>query len=78
MEDVTWAVIFIRCEDNGFESVDLFELFDDAREFMLEDLGELVAAFGDGLDISDSVQELTVRFASKLLWKWSIKPARVH
>lgn len=78
MNDNVWAVIFTRPEDNDFESVDLFKNLDDAREYMLEDCAKLVSEFGDGLDILDNGQELTVRWVGTLLWKWSIKTPRFH
>lgn len=62
MNDSVLAVIFTRPEDNDYETVDLFESFADAREFMLEDCANLVAEFGDGLDIDDTLHELTVRW----------------
>lgn len=78
MNDNVLAVIFTRPEDNDYETVDLFESFADAREFMLEDCANLVAEFGDGLDIDDNVHELTVRWVGTPLWKWSIKKPRFH
>ena len=37
MSDIKWAVVCVWCVDANVFSVDLFEKYNDAREFMLRD-----------------------------------------
>lgn len=79
MADIKWAVVCVGCVDAHVFSVDLFEKYNDAREFMLRDTQQFLEECNDhDLTLEDYGQEIVAFDGDDGAYLWIIKPTNIH
>lgn len=79
MSDIKWAVVCVGCVDAHVFSVDLFEKYNDAREFMLGDTQQFLEECNDhDLALEDYGQEIVAFDGNYGVYRWIIKPTNIH
>ena len=79
MSDIKWAVVYVGCVDAHVFSVDLFEKYNDAREFMLRDTQQFLEECNDhDLTLENYGQEIVAFDGDDGAYLWIIKPINIH
>ena len=79
MNDIKFAVVNVGYEDAHVYSVDLFEKYNDAREFMLVDTQQFLEECNDhDLMIEDYGQEIIAFDGNYGAYRWIVKPTNIH
>lgn len=78
MNDIKFAVVNVGYEDSHVYSVDLFEKYDDARKFMLEDVHKFLEECDYGLTLEDYGQEIVAYDGDGAAYHWVIEPTNIH
>lgn len=74
MSDIKWAVVCVGCVDAHVFSIDLFEKYDDAREFMLRDAQQFLEEW----TLEDYGQEIIAFNGNYGVYRWIVKPTNIH
>lgn len=78
-KDIKWSVVHVYCVDAHVFSVDLFETYNDAREFMLGDARQFLKECNDhDLTIEDYGHEVVAFDGAYGAYRWIIKPTNTH
>ena len=83
MSNIKWAVVCINQYDGGVASVDLFEKYDDAKEFMRKDAEETEAEIKENDSnyytfIDDFGQSICLYVDHEINYSWAIEATNTH
>lgn len=76
---IKWAVVCVGCVYDYVFNVDLFEKYNDAREFMLKDTQQFIKDCNNhNLTLEDYGQEIVAFDGNYSSYRWIIKPTNIH